>query len=135
MSFKEISTWVLLILFGWLGLLYAAPLFEAQSLDVGSPKNMILFVFGFIGLYVTAHIALAIFLPKKSEEVEDERDKRIELFGDRIGGVILGVFAISGAIYAIHSGDLVYANIFFLGLIASEMAKAVWQILLYRRGV
>lgn len=134
MSFKEISTWILLFLFAWLGFAYARPLLEAQSLDAGELSSIARFVVGFVVLFSIAHVVIAVVSPKLANEGEDERDRLLELYGERFGGLVLGACIVGGLFIALAAGDRVYANIFFLSLVISEIAKSLWQIVLYRRG-
>lgn len=134
MTFKEISTWIFLALFGWLGVQYAWPMIEARSFEAGGHEDIIGFVIAFVALFTAAHIIVAVIMPKKADESADERDKRIELYGERAGSYALSAAALFGLAAAMIADDRLYANIFFLGLVFSEIAKAAWRLFLYRRG-
>ena len=133
MTFKEISTWILLVLFVWLGFSYIAPILESGSFASGGGGHVFGFIIAFVVLFTIAHIALAIFSPKLANEAEDERDRRIELYGERAGAFALGAATVTGLAVSLMAGDRLYANIFFLGLVGSEIVKAAWQVFLYRR--
>lgn len=135
MSFKEISAWIIFAAFAALFANYAWPLLEARSLDAGTHEKILGFVFAFVILVVVAHVILAIVAPKKANEAEDERDRRIELYAERAGGYALGAAALFGLVIALIEDDRLMANILFLGLVWSEIVKSAWQIILYRRGV
>ena len=133
MNFKEISAWLGLFVFGWLFVDYALPLLRARSVEGGTPDAMIGAVVFFIIVLVIAHIIVGV-IRRRSPEEEDERDRAIERQADGASGFALGGVVVFALIHAIHNGDLVYANILFLGLVFSEIVKRVWQVALYRRG-
>jgi hypothetical protein len=133
MSFKELSTWILLVLFGALAFAYSSPVIETRSFESAGGEDIFGFVIAFAVLFVIAHIIVAVIAPKLADEAEDERDRRIELYGERAGGLALGAVAIFGLIVALATDNRLFANIFFLGLVWSEIVKALWQIGLYRR--
>ncbi len=133
MSFKEISTWILLILFAGLAFLYVSPVIETRSFESAGGGQIFGFIIAFVVLFTIAHIVLAVAAPKTANEAEDERDKRIELYGERAGGFALGAVTLFGLAVALIAENRLFANIFFLGLVWSEIVKALWQVALYRR--
>lgn len=133
MSFREISAWLVLIAFSWMGLEYGWPLWEARSLDVGGGEQMIAFVIGFVILLVILHIVVGIVRGKSAED-EDERDDNYELRAERVGGFALGAVAVGVLFYALRHEAIIYANMMFFGLIFSEIAKRLYQVYLYRTG-
>lgn len=134
MSFKEKSAWIVLIamlaIFGG----YAWSLYEAGDFGAGTTGTMFGAIIGFVTIVVIAHIIVAIFSAKPGDDQEDERDRRIEREAERIGGFVLGAFALTGLAFALFKGNYLIANILFLGLAASEIVKNAWQVALYRRG-
>ncbi len=135
MTLREISTWILLVLFVWLFADYAWPLVSAGNLDAGGSREMFGFVAAFIVLFIIAHIVLAVIAPKLADENADERDQRNTLFAERAGSYALGAAAVFGLVVALIEDNRLFANIFFLGLVWSEIVKSVWLVALYRRGV
>lgn len=135
MSFKEISTWILLVLFLGLGFSYVSPILESRDFSSAGGSSVLGFIIAFVVLFTIAHIILAIIAPKLADEAEDERDRRIELYGERAGSFALGGVVLMGLAFALIADDRFYANLFFLGLVGSEIVKAAWQVALYRRGV
>ena len=131
MSFKEFSSWVVLLAVGWLFMDVALPLFEARSFD--GDQGMIGSVIAFIVILVIAHIVIGMI--RRPAQEEDERDHLIELRAERIGGFALGAVIVCGMLLALRTEDFRTANFLFLALIFSEIAKRVWQVILYRRGV
>lgn len=132
MSFKEISAWLVLIIFAWLFVDYALPLFEARNLGVGDGRTMISSVIIFVVILVIAHIWIGILRRKPAEE--DERDRAIEARSETFGGLALGAVAMFTLFYALQKGDISYANLMFLGLVFSEIIKRASQVIQYRLG-
>ncbi len=133
MAFKQVSSWIVLVAMVWVVLDYAFPLFRERSLEIAGGDAMIGSVIAFIVLVVIGHIIVWSLSPKNADEIEDERDKQIELYGERAGGYALGAAAITGLVIALIDGDARMANIMFLGLAGSEIVKNVWQQALYLR--
>ncbi len=133
MSFKEINAWVVMLVFGWLFIDYGWPLLQARSLEGGTADRMITSVVFFVIVLVVAHIIVGVIRRKPAEE-EDERDRLIEVRAERFGGLVLGGVVVFALIFALRAEEFVYANILFLGLVFSEIAKRLWQVALYRRG-
>ncbi len=133
MSFKEISTWIMLALFAALGFAYVSPMIETRSFASAGGEQILGFVIAFVVLFTIAHIVIAIAAPKAANAAEDERDHRIELYGERAGAYALGAVVLFGLAVALITDNRLFANIFFLGLVWSEIVKAAWQLALYRR--
>ncbi|PQA88135.1 hypothetical protein [Hyphococcus luteus] len=134
MTFKEKSAWIMLAALIWIFGGYAWSLYEAGSFGAGTTDVMVVTIISFVALIVAAHIAAAIFSPKSANEAEDERDRRIELKADELGGFVLGLAALFALAVALFEGAYLTANILFLGLAASEIVKTLYQVFLYRRG-
>ena len=134
MTFKEISAWIVALAMGFVVLKYVEPLAAARTIEVEGGLGVIAAVIAFIFIVVLGHIVVGIFAPKKSDEAEDERDRRIELYAEYASGYVLGAVMLGGLAYALVHEDQVYVNIFFLGLVGSEIFKNLCQIVLYRRG-
>jgi|GEM_PF-2133600 len=132
MSFKEINSWLVLAVIAWLFFDFGWPLLEARSFD--GDQNMIGSVIAFIIILVIAHIVVGVIRRQPAEE-EDERDRQIELRAEEIGGFALGAVVLGGMFLSLHREDFAAANFLFLALVFSEIAKRVWQVFLYRRGV
>jgi len=139
MSFREKSTWVLLVatlvVYGWY---FATTLGEA--LGAGTPAsvdNVRLFgaVVVMVVLSIVAHIVIAILSPKDAD-ASDERDRLIELRGDQRGG-ILTTIALFSTLGLVMTGASVFwiAHMALAGLVVSEIVKAVFKLIDYRRGV
>lgn len=133
MAFKQVSSWIVLIAMTWVVIDYAFPLLRERSLDGGTTEAMFGAVFAFVALIIIGHVIVAILAPKSADGEADERDKRIELYGERAGSYALGAVAVFGLILALIDGDMRMANLLFLGLAGSEIVKNAWQMALYAR--
>lgn len=135
MSFKEISAWIVLAAFSFLLWKWAGPLIEAGTLNAEvTAGDMLGFMIAFVVIVVIAHVVLAILSPRNADAPEDERDRKIELFASRAGGFVLGGATLVALALAVRDGAGLLANVLFIGLVASEIAKNFWQVILYRRG-
>ncbi|WDI32842.1 hypothetical protein PUV54_06485 [Hyphococcus flavus] len=134
MSFKEKSAWIVLVAMLWIFGGYAWSLYQAGSFGAGTTEMMFGAIIGFVLLVIVAHIVVGIFALKPGDDAEDERDRLIELKADSLSGYVLGAAALTGLAFALFEGDYLIANILFLGLAGSEIAKNAWQVMLYRKG-
>lgn len=86
-----------------------------------------------IVLLIVAHVALAAF-DRKAQE--DERDRLIELIGDRNGGYALGGGAVTAIFFLLFgAGPSHILHLLLAVLVMSEIVKIATQLYLYRRGV
>jgi hypothetical protein len=107
----------------------------------------------FIVVEVVLHAVLALRSPREAEAGEDERDRLIELKGERVGSLLLGTgvaftighIALNALIGSapgappaltelLSSSHFVTANLLLFSLTVSEIGKYVSQLLYYRRG-
>jgi uncharacterized membrane protein len=133
MAFKEKSAWIVLAALIWIFGGYAWSLYQAGSFGAGTTAVMFGAMIGFVVIVVIAHVVAAIFSPKSADEAEDERDRKIELRAEEIGGLVLGSTVLLALAAALFEGRYLIANILFLGLAASEIVKNLFQVFLYRR--
>lgn len=131
MSFKEINSWLVLGVFIWLFVDFGQPLLEAR--DLSGDRDMIGSVIAFIIILVIAHIIVGVVRRQPAEE-EDERDRQIELRAEQVGAYALGAVVLAALFLALRAEDHGTANLLFLALVFSEIAKRAWQVFLYRRG-
>lgn len=139
MSFREMSTWVLLAVTVIVyGLYFNITIGEALANGVPEvADNVRLFgaVVLMVILTIVAHIVMAVLSPKGSEEA-DERDKLIELRGDQRGGFVMAVALFSTLGLALAGASVFWiAHAALAGLVASEIVKALTKLIDYRRGV
>ncbi|MEX2124666.1 MAG: hypothetical protein WD795_12305 [Woeseia sp.] len=107
----------------------------------------------FIIVEIVFHAVIAARSPRDAGESEDERDRLIDLKGERVGGLLLGIgvaFTIghialnslmesvvsphSGLTELLSSSHFVTANLLLFSLTVSEIGKYVSQLVYYRRG-
>ena len=129
MSFQEKSAWVLIIATAIIGGLFVFGL--AEDGGIAAQGNIFSAIILFVILVVVMHIAIAILNPKAAD-TSDERDRQIERKAEMAGGFTLGGFMLLILAMASISGDWHIANLAFIGLLASELIKGLWQIALYR---
>ncbi|MEM8934870.1 MAG: hypothetical protein AAGC77_00510 [Pseudomonadota bacterium] len=131
MSFQEKSAWAVMIITA----LVFTPL--AMAFFAGHPlpptPRLIGTMIGFVILIVISQILIGLFSPKSASAPTDEREQRIELRAERVGGFVLAVFTIGLVWFAVKQDASRIAVLAFLGLAASEFVKRFWQIVLYRR--
>ncbi|MEN0061364.1 MAG: hypothetical protein AAGA48_04390 [Myxococcota bacterium] len=140
MSFREKSTWVMLVLIvgvygayfaSILGLFGDAPILAT----VAYRPLMVLTVVVLVAASVVMHIVVALTTPT-AEHGGDERDRLVERKGESIGGAVLGVatlFAIGLA--CLEVDHFWIANGLLAGLVLAEVVSRTSQIVSYRYGV
>ena len=144
LSFKEKSTWGLLLGFVLVSVYYFPEAIDAVDSAAGSWRLIGLSIAGVIALVVIEivyHVIIAAVSP--SEAGEDERDKLIDLTAERLAGFALGfvLFWIIGRIIATTAipelGEpsvLMVAVWILAALTASEVVKLLAVIGYYRVG-
>ena len=130
MSFQEKSAWVLMCATLIVGIVYVIKLSAAGG--IFAPSWLLPAIILFVVIVAVAHIAIAITAPKASD-TKDERDNDIDRKGEVAGSFTLGGFVLIILALGAINQQWLYANLAFIGLLASELVKAVWQITLYRR--
>jgi hypothetical protein len=90
-------------------------------------------VVSLVVLLIVMHIVVAAFDRKAKE---DERDRLIELIGDRNGGYAIGAGAFIAMLMLLGELPAVRVIHVLLGaMVLSEIVKIVTQLWLYRRGI
>lgn len=157
MSFKEKSILGTLLLVLWVSAAYftkVIAMLNAGDVDfVSLGKLAISLIVFFVILEIVFHALIASASPKEALEGEDERDRLIELKGERVGGLLLGIgVAFTIGHIALHglfgertssypdlarffdNSPFVTANLLLFWLTISEVGKYVSQLVYYRRG-
>lgn len=134
MSFQEKSAWVVLAATALLFGPYAKLLVEGRLPEAGDIGAVFVLMVVFTVLIIISHIVLAIVFPKSASAPRDERDKRIELHAEHAAGFALGAWMLGAIVVALRDGAPRVATVIFLGLVASEFVKSLWQVAQYRRG-
>ena len=129
MSFSEKSAWVLILVTLLVGFYYVTGLAEAGGIT--APGRVLSAIIIFVILATIIHIGVALLNPKASDTT-DERDREIERKGEVAGSVTLGMFMLFILAFAAISQQWHIANVAFIGLLASELVKSLWQVALYR---
>ncbi|GGD01293.1 hypothetical protein [Aquisalinus flavus] len=137
MSFKEKSSWIVLVgmlaLFGWYGWNY----YVTGGFDAATGGVILVGTIAFIILVVIGHIVIAVLqaIATGKDDIDDssdERDRSIELRGERAGGLILGLAVLATLGFCLISQQYRIASMLFMAMVLSEIVKNAWQVVLYR---
>ena len=157
LSFKEksiLGTLVLVLVVSFFYFSRVVEMLAAGTVDLaalgGLAVSLIVF---FIIVEIVFHSAIALWSPQDAEAGEDERDRLIELKGERVGGLLLGLgvaftvghIALNGLFGSLAGSEprlaalmstspFVTANLLLFSLTVSEIGKYLSQLLYYRRG-
>ena len=114
----------------------ALTLSRADATSGGSAIGpIVVWIIAFVVVVAVLHIGLAIGSPREAGE-EDERDRLIEMRGERTGGLVLGLGSFVALVLAIGEADHFWIAVaIFVALVASEVASSVAKLIDYRRGV
>jgi len=81
-----------------------------------------------------SHIIIAIANPKAADAY-DERDRLIDLKGERVGGYVLAVGVFAGLVLTMFEVPYFYiANALLAGWVLAEIITGTTKVVLYRRG-
>jgi NADH:ubiquinone oxidoreductase subunit 6 (subunit J) len=136
MTFHEKSNWVVLVVAVPTLLAFAA-LVVPQALgkplaEVSWVQPMIFAIVGFVVANILGNVVAAASNPREAD-VNDERDRAIDRFGERIGNWIMIAGAIAGLVLAMAMAHQFWiANALFLGGMAASIVSAVTKIAAYR---
>lgn len=144
MSFREKSTIATLaatiLVYGWYFITYISRALGAETLPAASliTKPLIVTVILVVIINIVSHIVLAIAMRHQEGEIDsdpDERDKLIDLRGDRRGGLVLsfGAVVTIGALILEHEPFWI-VNVLLGFFVAAEIVKGASKIVEYRRG-
>ena len=85
-------------------------------------------------LAVLGHVVIALINPKEAAAF-DERDRLIDLRGERIGAYVLAVGVFVGLVLAmVESAQFWIAQALLLAWVLAEISDNVSKLVLYRRG-
>ncbi|HEY3335645.1 MAG TPA: hypothetical protein VGK16_10475 [Candidatus Limnocylindrales bacterium] len=135
MTFLEKSNWVVLIV-GVPTLLAYAILVVPQLLtrpiaEVSWVQPMIGAIVGFVVANVLGNVVAAATNPAEAD-MNDERDREIDRFGERVGNWLLVAGAIVALVLAMAVADHFWiGNAIFLGGIAGSLLSSVTKIAAY----
>ena len=136
MAFKEKSSWVVLVVAVPTLLAYAAmvvpQLLGKPIAEVDWVVPMIVAIVGFIVANILGNVVAAVSNPREAD-LNDERDREIDRFGERIGNWLIIAGSIAGLVLAMARADHFWiANAIFVGGMAASILSSVAKIAAYR---
>ena len=135
MPFLEKSNWVVLVvavptLLVYLALVVPEVLSEPIA-EVSWVEPMILAIVGFVVANILGNVVVAASNPSEANQ-NDQRDRDIDRFGERVGNWLIAAGAIAALVLAMTSTDHFWiANAIFLGGIAGAILSSVTKIAAY----
>ena len=135
MTFLEKSNWVVLVV-GVPTLLVYVALVVPQVLgkpiaEVSWVQPMIFTIAGFIVANILGNVVAAASNPGEADK-NDQRDREIDHFGERVGNSLMIVGSIAALILAMTTADHFWiANAIFLGGLAGALVSSVTKIAAY----
>jgi hypothetical protein len=137
MSTEEKSTWIvgvsLIVIYGWY---FTTILIDAASTPVDTidyQDLLVAMVVVFIVIVIAGEIALAA-ITRRSDR-PDERDRKIDRFGEYIGGYVLGTGMLVVLVMAMNEIEYFWIANAALGImVLAELVTTVVKIVVYRRG-
>jgi hypothetical protein len=140
MSSEERSTWIVAaataLIYGW----YAINILgDAASTPVGEIEYqglLVVMVIVFVALIIVSHIVLTgIAALTGQNDGSDERDRKIDRFGEYIGGYVLGTGLLVVLVLAMAEAEYFWIAHAALGvLVLAELVTNATKIVLYRMG-
>jgi len=136
-SSEEKSTWIvgvsLVLIFGWY---FTKILTEAWSTPVDSiayQDLLALMVVVFVGVVIAGHVVSAVIT--RDSDGQDETDRRIDRFGEYIGGYVLGGGMLVVLVMAINEVEYFWIVHTALGImVLSELITSVTKLAVYKTG-
>ena len=135
MAFLEKSNWVVLVV-GVPTLLVYAALIVPQVLskpmaEVSWVEPMIFAIAGFVVANILGNVVAAASNPREADK-NDERDREIDRFGERVGNWLIIAGSIAALVLAMAMADQFWiANAIFIGGIAGALLSSVTKIAAY----
>jgi hypothetical protein len=135
MAFLEKSNWVVLVVAVPTLLVYAAlvgpQVLSKPIADVSWVQPMLFTIVGFVVANVLGNVVAAATNPGDADK-NDERDREIDHFGERVGNWLMIAGAIAALVLAMTRADHFWiANAIFLGGIAGALLSAAIKIAAY----
>jgi hypothetical protein len=136
MAFMEKSNWVVLVVAVPTLLIYAA-LIVPQVLgtpiaEISWVQPMIFAIVGFVVANVLGNVVAAASNPGEADK-NDQRDREIDHYGERIGNWLMIAGSIVALVLAMALADHFWiANAIFLGGMAASIVSSVAKIAAYR---
>jgi hypothetical protein len=135
MTFLEKSNWVVLVVGVPTLLVYVAlvvPQVLGKSIaDVSWVQPMIFTIAGFVVANILGNVVAAATNPKEADK-NDQRDREIDHFGERVGNWLMIAGSITALVLAMAMADHFWiANAIFLGGLAAALVSSVTKIAAY----
>jgi hypothetical protein len=136
MTFMEKSNWVVLVvgvptLLGYLAVVVPQVL-GGPVTDVAWVEPMIAAIVAFVVANIAGNVVAAASNPREAD-LNDERDREIDRFGERVGAWPLVAGSIAGLVLAMARIDQFWiANAIFLGGLAGSLLSSIAKIAAYR---
>ena len=107
---------------------------DAPVDEISWQPLMLLTILPVTVLAIITHAVLAALSPADAR-TPDERDQAVDLRGESLGGVVLGVGVVWGLALAAFEANVFWIGQVLLGsLVVAEIAKNARTLILYRRG-
>lgn len=137
MTSAEKGTWVVLVtLVVVYGYYFTKIIAESIATPIGEidyQAPLVLMVLLFILVVIVGHVLLAI--ANRGLDVSDERDRRIDRFGEYIGGFVMGTGLLVTLGLAMAEVEYFWIAHTVLGvLVIAEAVTSAVKIVMYRRG-
>lgn len=133
MSVREVSAWVMALVFGVVGAGCLVSILSA-GLDAQPQPSVVASAPTIVTCVILLEIALAVFFPKKSDAPPDERERLIiARTGHWAGLAFLAAVLPALGHYVVHADGDVMFNVIVLGLFVSGLIEYGGQVLLFRR--
>ena len=138
MSFEEKNTWIYAVIAVVLPATYfTTTLWQLQHTAVGEIAYvgpMLTTIGAAVVIAIVGHIVVAIASPKDADK-SDERDARINRFGEYVGSFVLWTGGLAALGLAMAEFEHFWiANAIFLAFNLSAITTSVVKIVAYRRG-
>jgi hypothetical protein len=135
MAFVEKSNWVVLVVSVPTLLVYAAlvvPQVLSQPIaEVAWVQPMIFTIAGFVVANVLGNVVAAASNPSEADK-NDERDREIDQFGERVGNWLIVAGSLTALVLAMARADHFWiANAIFLGGLMGALLSSITKIAAY----
>jgi len=138
MAFLEKSNWVVLVVGVPTVLVYlvvVVPQVLGRPIaEVAWVEPMIATIVVFVVANILGNVVAAASNPREAD-LNDERDREIDPFGERVGTWLIVIGSITALVLAMARADHFWiASAIFLGGLAGALLSSVAKIVAYRRG-
>ena len=137
MTSEEKSTWIVavatVLAFGWYTIKILSDAATTAVSEIEYQDLLVVMVGVFIALIIVSEIVLAVLARRLDDS--DERDQKIDRFGEYIGGYVLGTGLLVVLGLAMAETEYFWIAHAALGvLVLAELVTATTKIIVYRRG-